>query len=60
LSKLVVHGHWTAPEIVVKDRRIGIDTRCGFDGGHLSAIRLNGRKLEKVFPELGTWENVGD
>jgi serine/threonine protein phosphatase 1 len=37
----VVHGHWVAKEVHVSEKRIGIDTGCGFPGGKLSSIAID-------------------
>jgi serine/threonine protein phosphatase 1 len=58
IEKLVVHGHWTSEEVVVTEKRIGLDTRCGYAGGHLSAVRLNGRIVEAIFPPAVNWEDI--
>lgn len=39
----VVHGHWRerGDRVAVLPHRIGVDTGCGFTGGHLSAVALD-------------------
>ena len=38
----VVHGHWREPgdKVAILPHRVGVDTGCGFSGGHLSAVAL--------------------
>jgi serine/threonine protein phosphatase 1 len=38
----VVHGHWRTDDVVIRPNRIGIDTGCGFPGGRLAAVALDG------------------
>ena len=40
-GKVIVHGHWYAPEPVVRGNRIGIDTGA-FATGRLTCLALSG------------------
>jgi diadenosine tetraphosphatase ApaH/serine/threonine PP2A family protein phosphatase len=57
--KLVVFGHWSRPEPLVRENTIGIDTGC-VHGGFLSALILPGRRIvsvaaRKVYRRKESW-----
>lgn len=45
--RLIVFGHWAAPEPVVRSNAVGLDTGCVY-GGALSALILPERRLVSV------------
>ncbi len=45
--RLIVFGHWAAPEPVVRKNAIGLDTGCVY-GGDLTAVILPERRLDSV------------
>jgi serine/threonine protein phosphatase 1 len=49
-EKLVVFGHWSQPEPVVRPNAIGLDTGCVY-GGKLTALVLPERRLVSVAAE---------
>jgi serine/threonine protein phosphatase 1 len=46
-NQLVVFGHWSKPEPVIRSNAIGLDTGCVY-GGHLTALILPERRLISV------------
>jgi len=46
-DQLVVFGHWSKPEPVIRPNAIGLDTGCVY-GGHLTALILPERELVSV------------
>ena len=46
-ERLVVFGHWSKPEPVIRPNAIGIDTGCVY-GGHLTALILPEKRLVSV------------